>query len=433
MASIEKLIHRLGWLSIPRWRNKVHFQRKSLVFYPCRHYDGVHHKLWDNVVWSEEQMQDAQKKVEANSSEFMNQEQQEKLQKEADNQWDGFYSQHQNRFFKDRHWLFTEFPELAKTSATTSQDEPVQTAPDAKPTILNSDPSSEESVSPLRNSESVAKENEGAASSSGAKANCEPVPLSQIACRSTKEGVIQDSQNGVNGVDCSVNERTCGDPTNPLDVANSERFPGWDARTRILEVGCGVGNTIFPILQSNIDPGLFVYGCDFSSVAIDIVKQHPDFNPQRCHAFVYDVTDSDAALPFPEGSLDTIILIFVLSAIHPEKMQKSINKLARCLKPGGLILLRDYGRYDLAQLRFKKGRCLSDHFYARGDGTLVYFFTQDELRTLFTKAGLHEVQNIVDHRLQVNRGRQLTMYRVWMQCKYRKPLSTSQLADVDKS
>ncbi|XP_071803190.1 tRNA N(3)-cytidine methyltransferase METTL2-like isoform X2 [Asterias amurensis] len=391
------------------------------------------HNAWDNVVWSEEQMQDAQKKVEANSSEFMNQEQQEKLQKEADNQWDGFYSQHQNRFFKDRHWLFTEFPELAKTSATTSQDEPVQTAPDAKPTILNSDPSSEESVSPLRNSESVAKENEGAASSSGAKANCEPVPLSQIACRSTKEGVIQDSQNGVNGVDCSVNERTCGDPTNPLDVANSERFPGWDARTRILEVGCGVGNTIFPILQSNIDPGLFVYGCDFSSVAIDIVKQHPDFNPQRCHAFVYDVTDSDAALPFPEGSLDTIILIFVLSAIHPEKMQKSINKLARCLKPGGLILLRDYGRYDLAQLRFKKGRCLSDHFYARGDGTLVYFFTQDELRTLFTKAGLHEVQNIVDHRLQVNRGRQLTMYRVWMQCKYRKPLSTSQLADVDKS
>ncbi|XP_064614176.1 tRNA N(3)-methylcytidine methyltransferase METTL2-like [Liolophura sinensis] len=316
------------------------------------------HNAWDDVVWGEDQETEARQVTEEQIKHRLDANTKEKYETEAGEYWNSFYGQHQNRFFKDRHWLFTEFPELATAN-----------------------------------------------------------------CHGNKKDNSTDSSNQMEEAKVDISEN---------ELSTSESYPGENAKFRILEVGCGVGNTVFPVLQTNNGPDLMVYCCDFSSTAIQIVREHVDYDVCRCHAFVYDIT-SDWPLPFPHNSLDVITLIFVLSAISPDKMQQAVTRLAEHLKPGGVILFRDYGRYDMAQLRFKKGRCLSENFYVRGDGTRVYFFTQDELRSLFTKAGLLEEQNSVDRRLQVNRGRQLKMYRVWIQCKYRKPLgqATEDVPEVD--
>lgn len=159
---------------------------------------------------------------------------------------------------------------------------------------------------------------------------------------------------------------------------------------------------------------------------MELVKSHSSYRAAQCCAFVHDVCDDGLPYPFPDGILDVILLVFVLSSIHPDRMQGVVNRLFKLLKPGGMLLFRDYGRYDKTQLRFKRGHCLSENFYVRGDGTRAYFFTEGEVHNMFCKAGLDEKQNLVDRRLQVNRKKQVIMHRVWVQGKFQKPLQLTQ-------
>jgi SAM-dependent methyltransferase len=125
-------------------------------------------------------------------------------------------------------------------------------------------------------------------------------------------------------------------------------------------------------------------------------------------------------IPVQENSLDYILCVYVLSALPPEKQECAIDNLVRLLKKDGIIYIKDYGRHDLTQLRFKKGRYIQDNFYARGDGTLTYFFDANELHDILINAGLQKIQNFVDKRMLVNRSTKQTMYRRWIQAKYIK-------------
>ncbi|ODQ67176.1 methyltransferase [Nadsonia fulvescens var. elongata DSM 6958] len=191
----------------------------------------------------------------------------------------------------------------------------------------------------------------------------------------------------------------------------------------ILEVGCGAGNTLFPVLETNENPLLKAVGADFSSKAVQIVRESPKFDPKHAVASVWDLANTDGALPegVEENECDIIVMIFVFSALSPDQWAQAMNNLNKALKPGGLILFRDYGRYDLTQLRFKGGRLLDENFYIRGDGTRVYFFTEEELHEIF--GGKFDVLKVgTDRRLMVNRQRKIKMYRIWLQASFQKPL-----------
>ena len=87
-----------------------------------------------------------------------------------------------------------------------------------------------------------------------------------------------------------------------------------------------VGNTIFPLLEGN--EHLFVYGIDFSARAVAHLKEGVEARPEfhdRCKGFVCDIVKDE--LPEEIKNVDLITMVFVLSAIGPDKQLGAVQKL----------------------------------------------------------------------------------------------------------
>lgn len=200
----------------------------------------------------------------------------------------------------------------------------------------------------------------------------------------------------------------------------------------VLEVGAGAGNTAYPILAQNNNPSLKIHACDFSKKAVDVIRQNEAYDTKNIQADVWDAAGDVLPPDLTPESADIVIMIFIFSALSPSQWEQAVSNTYKVLKPGGVVLFRDYGRGDLAQVRFKKGRYLEENFYIRGDGTRVYFFEKDELAKIWSGKDAEasspsdtpnrfEVVDLgVDRRLLVNRAKQLKMYRCWMQGRFKK-------------
>lgn len=211
----------------------------------------------------------------------------------------------------------------------------------------------------------------------------------------------------------------------------------------LLEVGAGAGNTAFPILANNQNPNLKVHACDFSKTAVEVMRENDAYDTRYMQADVWDAAGVEFPPGLSEASVDVVLMIFIFSALSPSQWQQAVSNIYRLLKPGGVLLFRDYGRGDLAQVRFKKGRYMEENFYVRGDGTRVYFFEREQLVDIWTSpitssesddapvaTGFEVIDLGVDRRLLVNRAKQLKMYRCWIQGRFRKVSDTGKASGI---
>lgn len=194
---------------------------------------------------------------------------------------------------------------------------------------------------------------------------------------------------------------------------------GADDQNTLLEVGCGVGNLIYPLIEDGLKFKR-IFACDLSSNAVELTKNNALYSAEKMKVFQTDITTENCFAEV-DCSVNIATLIFVLSAIHPGKFRKAVENLYNVLANGGVVLLRDYGLYDMAQLRFKPGHKIGDNFYMRQDGTRTYYFSVEEVADLFRSVGFEILSCDYVQRRTVNLKEKIDVPRIFVQGKFAKP------------
>lgn len=145
-----------------------------------------------------------------------------------------------------------------------------------------------------------------------------------------------------------------------------------DAENKILDLGCGVGRTIYDC--ADLFPQSFFVGMDYAynmcqrakeilmdgkTISLGKSLAHTGFDLKKLelkktktlkNVFIAqgDATD----LPFKPKSFDCVVNTYLIDRIKSDP-EKAIEQMARVLKPGGLFILSDPLNYDSGEARLK--------------------------------------------------------------------------------
>ena len=257
----------------------------------------------------------------------------------------------------------------------------------------------------------------------------------------------------------------------------------------LLEIGCGSGSSCIPIIKqcsemkcSPDDDGStrrILLACDSSSVAVDttlrfvakfVEKEEGTNDGEKkkipCKNILFDAFVADPSLSmeeanvsfvhevktayeqliskdssadhkvdnseiilssFEEGVAGIVLMVFVLSAVTPSRVERFLEQIYQTTKPGGKVCFRDYGLYDMPMLRFDStAECKSDGddpVFVRGEGTIARFFSIESTRELFETAGFKTVELRYCTVFNNNRKTGQKLKRVFVHGVFEKPIS----------
>ena len=255
----------------------------------------------------------------------------------------------------------------------------------------------------------------------------------------------------------------------------------------ILEIGCGSGSSCIPILkqcaemeessgeeENRIDIRRILLACDSSSVAVETTQRYsakfiekenetaddntkkkkssdilfdafvsdPSLKDEEADtSFLQDVTAAyeklmskeddqkdNITVKFEKGIAGIVVMVFVLSAVTPPRVDRFLEQVYQTTSPGGLVCFRDYGLYDMPMLRFDNDANVTcstdmaeDQCFVRGEGTIARFFSRETTKQLFELAGFETIECRYCTVFNNNRNTGQQLRRVFVHGVFKKP------------
>lgn len=152
------------------------------------------------------------------------------------------------------------------------------------------------------------------------------------------------------------------------------------AGSRVLEIGCGSGKTVSALMGRSCE----IIGFDFSTKAVELSRR------ALGRYFAGDAVVADACnIPFLNHTFRFIIASHVIGHVQKGERTTIAQEVERVLQPCGRLLVQEFSVDDM---RNGTGKNVEDSTFVRGTGILTHYFTEIEVKTLFSSLVIESVR-----------------------------------------
>lgn len=167
----------------------------------------------------------------------------------------------------------------------------------------------------------------------------------------------------------------------PASVRNLKAYLTPEAR--VLDAGSGNGRYLGELSRNYISVGV-----DVSLTALGSSRSQIS----RSGRFAEHVGASVHLLPFKSGTFDGIICYGVLQHLFKVEREAAVREFSRLLRGRGLIFFEAFGCRDM-RYGGEPSSPFEENTFARQNGIVYHYFTEEEVKTLFCEFEIFELEN----------------------------------------